>query len=295
MKRRILLPALFCGSLSAQQAPPAPSFKPDTLIATIDGNRKVTYGELESYLDALGPQKKAAALAQPQQLIQQYASSLKLVELAEKEKLDQTSPYKEAIEISRRDILSQAEFNYQSLHLPVSAEEQKKYYDDHKDKYTEVKLQEIYLPFTSDEVAKENPKKYRNEDQTKALAAKLRTEAKTSEDFVRLVKQYSEDEASKAKNGEFGTMKMADNVPPSIKEVVFALKEGEVSHPIQQQNGYYLFRAQKVGLRPYLEVKDEIYGELKTLAVQKWFETLQKSINIKLENQLFFAPADVPK
>ena len=279
MKLRLLLPILFCSSLGAQTqqpASPAPVFKPDTLIATINGDRKVTYGELIGYLDALGPEKKAAALSQPQQLIQQYASSLKLVELAEKEKLDQTSPYKEALEISRRDILSQAEFNYQSLHLIVTADEQKKYYDDHKDKYTEVKLQEIYLPFTSDEVAKENPKKYRNEEQTKTLAMQIQSQAKTNADFVRLVKQYSEDEASKAKDGQFGTLKMADNVPPSIKEAVFALKEGEVSAPIQQQNGYYIFRAQSVGLRPYSEVKDEIYTELKTVAVRKWFEDLQK-------------------
>lgn len=234
-------------------------------------------------------------MSQPQQLIQQYASQLKLVELAEKDKLDQTSPTKEALEVSRRYLLGQAELNYQSLHLPVSAEEQKKFYDEHKDRYTEVKLREIYLAFTSDEVAKENPKKYRNEEQTKALAAKIQAEAKTNADFVRLVKQYSEDEASKAKDGELGTLKVADNIPPSIKEVVFALKNGEVSAPVQQQNGYYIFRAESVGLRPYAEVKDDIYGELKTIAVRNWFEDIQKNIKIKLENPLFFAPANVPK
>ena len=290
MKLRILSPILFCGALAAQQIPAVSPFKDDTLIATVDG-RKITYGEINGYLNVLGPEKRAVALSDPENLIKQYATQLKMVEQAEKDKLDQISPYKEAIEVNRRLLLTNAELNYRSLNLPVSAEEQQKYYDAHKDRYTQVNLQEIYLAFTSDEVAKENPKKYRNEAQTKALATRLRAEAKTSADFVRLAKQYSEDEASKAKNGEFGVMKMSDtNVPPEIKSAVFALKEGQVSQPLQQQNGYYLFRAQSVGLRPYADVKDEIYSALKDEGMKAWIDNLQKNITIKLDNALFFAP-----
>jgi len=289
LKRSLVLTLLFSSPLLSQTPPPAADLKPDTVIATIDG-RKLTYGEIDKFLDPLGPQRKAQALADPTGLIKQYAFQLKLVDLAEQDKLDQASPYKEALEVQRRNILSEAEFDYKAQHTLITPDFQKKTYEDHKDRYTEVKLQVIYLGFTSDEVAKENPKKYRNEAQAKALALKLRAEAKTGADFVRLAKQYSEDETSKAKDGEYGTVKKSDNTPAEIKSVVFALKQDDVSDPLKQQNGFYLFRAQSVGLRPYEEVKDEIYIQLRDAAMNQWIAGLQKSIVITLDNPTFFKP-----
>ncbi len=268
---------------------------PETVIATIDG-KKLTYGELESYLTALGPEKKAAALASRHDLIRQYALQRRLVELAEKDKLDQISPYKEALELSRRIVLIEAEINYKTLHLEVTPDDQKKYYDTHKDRYTEVKLQTIYLGFTSDEVAKENPKKYRNEAQAKALALKVRAGIKSQEDFIKAVLEYSEDESSKARNGEFGVVHASDTVPTEdVKKIIFALKNGEISEPVLQQNGFYLFRADSVGLRPYADVKDDIYTELKDKAGREWMDALQRSLSVKEENQQFFNPAASPK
>jgi len=287
LKRSFVLTILLSSPLLSQTPPPTADLKPDTVIATIDG-RKLTYGEIDKFLDPLGPQRKAQALADPTGLIKQYAFQLKLVELAEKDKLDQASPYKEALEVQRRNILSEAEFDYKAQHTLITPEFQKKTYEDHKDRYTEVKLQVIYLGFTSDEVAKENPKKYRNEAQAKALALKLRAEAKTGADFVRLAKQYSEDETSKAKDGEYGTVKKSDNTPAEIQNVVFALKQDEISEPVKQQNGFYLFRAQSVGLRPYEEVKDEIYIQLRDAAMNQWIAGLQKNIVITLDNPTFF-------
>jgi len=266
------------------------------VIATLDG-QKLTYGELESYLEALGPQMKAAALSSRHDLIRQYALQKKIVELAEKDKLDQMSPYKEALELSRRVVLIEGEINYKALHFLVTPEDQKKYYDTHKARYTEVKLQALYLGFTSDEVAKENPKKYRNEAQAKALAANIRSEVKTQADFVKAVARYSEDETSKENKGEFGVVHASDTVPSEdVKKIIFAMKAGDISDPIKQQNGFYLFRADTVGLRPYAEVKDEIYTELKNQLSREWMDGLQKNLNIKEENAQFFnAPASSKK
>jgi len=285
---------LLCGSVFAQTPPPAIS--KDTVIATLDG-QKLTYGELESYLEALGPQMKAAALSSRHDLIRQYALQKKIVELAEKDKLDQMSPYKEALELSRRVVLIEGEINYKALHFLVTPEDQKKYYDTHKARYTEVKLQALYLGFTSDEVAKENPKKYRNEAQAKALAANIRSEVKTQADFVKAVARYSEDETSKENKGEFGVVHASDTVPSEdVKKIIFAMKAGDISDPIKQQNGFYLFRADTVGLRPYAEVKDEIYTELKNQLSREWMDGLQKNLNIKEENAQFFnAPASSKK
>ncbi len=295
MKSLSFLSVIFGISLIAQQPPPLPELPPDTVVATIDG-RKLLWKELEAYLNGLGPEQKAAALGSSrEQLVLQYGLQLRILAVAAQDKLQDLSPYKEAIEVSRRYILTEAEINYKALHTQITPDEQKKFYESHKDRYNQVQLQEIYLGFTSDAVAKENPKKYRNEAQTLALAKKLRVDAKTGDDFVRLVKQYSEDESSKAKNGDFGVVKASDNVPAEIKAAVFALKDGQVSEPIQQQNGYYLFRAKSVGLRPYDEIKDDIYKEIQNLKMQQWIEGLQKSVVVSDKNSQFFSSSPATK
>ncbi len=290
MKRSPFLYFSFSFGLFAQVAAPPADPAPDTVLATIDG-KKLTYGELQRYLDGLGPDNKKAALEDRKSLVEQYALMTKLVEIAEKEKLPEQTPYREVLEASRRQILAQAEYQNQYLHLVVTAGDQKKFYDEHKEDYTQVQLQVLYLGFVNDapQGALGSGKKYRTEEEAKKQIESIRQQIHSKEDFIKLVKQYSEDEASKAKNGEYGTMKKSDNLPVDIKAVIFNLKQGEVSQPVPQRNGFYLFRAEVVGLRPYDEVRDEIYNKLKETRLQEWMLKTQKDISIKIENPAFFA------
>jgi parvulin-like peptidyl-prolyl isomerase len=47
-------------------------------------------------------------------------------------------------------------------------------------------------------------------------------------DFVKLVKENSQDEASRDKDGDFATLRYGDNIPNAFRSAVFALKQGEV-------------------------------------------------------------------
>jgi hypothetical protein len=288
MNRRSLPLFLFPLVLAAQVKTPPQELTPNTVLATIDG-RKLTYGELQTYLDGLTPEQKTQALSDRKQLVQQYALMSKLLEFAEKDKLAEQTPYKEALDASRKQILTNAELNYRYIHTLVTADDQKKFFDANKDRYTQVKLQVLYLGFVADNAAKESNGKYRTQEQAKKKIEELRAQIGTGDEFVRLVKQYSEDEESKGRNGDYGTLKKSDNLPPEIKTVVFALKEGELSQPVLQRNGFYLFRAQSVGLRPYEEVKDDIYNELKETRVRQWIGETQSAIPVKFENEVFFS------
>lgn len=294
MNYRILF-FLSATALFAQApAPPANAPSPDTVLATVDG-KNLTYGDLARYLDGLGPERKAQALNQDRrELVKQFAMLNKLAGIAETEKLDQKSPYKEALEANRRQLLMQALIDQKYANTVITADDQEKFYQANRDRYTQVKLQVIYLGFVSDADAKQSAGKYRTEEQAKAQIAKLRTQIHSREDFVRLVKQYSEDQSSKEKDGEYGTLKKSDNLPDNIKSVVFTLKEADVSEPVQQRNGFYLFRADSVGLRPYGEVKDDIYNELKETRVREWFTKTQDGISFEIKNQEFFGGSPRP-
>jgi parvulin-like peptidyl-prolyl isomerase len=152
-------------------------------------------------------------------------------------------------------------------------------------------VQVIYLGYVNDPAAaaKENPgKTYRSEAEAKAKIQEIAGKAKTREDFVRLAKEFSEDEASKDKDGEFGIVKKSDNIPPEIKQVIFSLKQGEVSGPVAQRNGFYIFRIDAFTVQSYESVKDSIFTELQTQRAQAWLEE-QRRKPVEIVDKAFFA------
>ncbi len=282
--------AVTCLSQTAQPAPETPS--PDTVIAVIDG-KNLTYGELERFMHGMPPQVQQNAMRNRKQFIQQFALMQRLSEIAEKAKLDEKSPYKEALAFNRMNILMQAQINQQIDSFPIRVEEQQKYYDENKSRYHQVKLKVIYIPFSSNSTAADG-KKPLNEEQAKAKAEQIAKEAKTGADFTKLVKENSRDETSKNKDGDFGTISPSDNLPDSIRSVVFGLKSGDVSDPVRQPNGFYIFRAEAVSEKPFLEVRDQIFTELKNQRLKEWLDATTKSLNIKFENEQFFTGSALP-
>jgi parvulin-like peptidyl-prolyl isomerase len=48
------------------------------------------------------------------------------------------------------------------------------------------------------------------------------------------------------------------------------MKQGDVSEPLRQANGYYLLRAEQVSYRPFEQVRDEVFGQLRNDRFTKW-------------------------
>ena len=279
-------------SPSPQPGPPAPPPPPpDTVIATVDGT-KVTYGEIANFLKGMNPQMQQNAMRNRKDFVERYALMRKLSTLAEQAKLGERSPYKEIIESYRMNMLMQAEINEYVDHIVITADDLQKYYADNKSRYDQVKLKVIYIPFTSAPAgAAAESKKHLTEEEAKAKAEQLIKEIKGGADFVKLVKENSEDASSKAKDGDMGTMSRADNLPESIRSVVFALKVGEVSEPVRQPNGFYIFRAEEVAQRPLEQVREQLVKQLQSERLQEWLKATTKSLNIKYENEQFFSGA----
>jgi len=102
-------PAQAPASPKTQLPPPPPgapmvtleeALAPGAVVAAADG-KPVTYGELDAVLKSLPAQSQQAALQDRRTFVVQYVMLRRLVEQAEKDKLDQRSPYKEAVAYSR--------------------------------------------------------------------------------------------------------------------------------------------------------------------------------------------------
>jgi parvulin-like peptidyl-prolyl isomerase len=267
----------------------------DAVVATVEG-KTVTASQVAAMLQALPPEMRSGAEANKKEFLRQYAMLLQLAADAEKAGLTERSPYKEALEHQRLTTLAQAELNEALNRISIPEADVKKYYDLHKERYTEVAAKVIYIPFSNTPAkTSTSARKSLTEPEAMARAEKVYTDALAGMDFVKLVKQYSEDKTSVEKDGDFGAIKATDNLPDPVKVAIFSLKEGEVSKPVRQPNGFYLFQATKISPQEFSSVRDQIYEQLRQEQWKFWLETKRAEAKVTFDNEEFFTgPATPP-
>lgn len=309
MKRTVCL-ALITAVLSFAQAPaPAQSqppakpaapvnlmtLPPETVIATFD-DQKILAGELQAVLRAFDPQQQQLRLSDLRAFLDQYAFMKRLSSMAVKDGLDQKTPLKEQIAYNRLAALAQAQLAAKQDAVVVSPEEVRKFYDANPDLYTQARIKLIYIPFSPNASAQQDPaaKKVLSESEAKAKAEKLYADLQAGADFVKLVKENSGDATSVAKDGDYTPIRKSDQIPPEIKNAVFALKPSEVARPIRQPNGFYIIRLEGIEMESFAAVETKLTGDLADAQTRDWIQNTQKSIQIKIEYPTVFAPAPPP-
>ncbi len=290
--RMRLVPAVMTAVIGfAQSAPQAPAGKPpepNAVVAIVDGH-KVTVSDLEVVFRAVSPATRQQALRSSAQFLQQYGLLRRLAEMAEKNRLHERSPLREQLEYNRMLAMAQAQLTEAQNQVTVSLEEARKYHETHKDHYSQARVKVLYIPFSSQPAPEGDAQAQPlTESQAKAKAEELLKRIRSGADFVELVKQHSGDPVSREKGGDFGVIRRPDNLPDEVKSAVFALKPGEVSNPVRQPNGYYLFRLEELREQPFEEVRQQIVDQLRQQKFAEWVQATQKSIEIKIENEGFF-------
>jgi peptidyl-prolyl cis-trans isomerase C len=254
--------------LWAQSLPDLPN---ETVVATFEDGVKMTMGDFKRIYVGLPPDLQRAASQNRQAFLQQWALMRKLAKLAEQEKLDQLSPTKEALEYSRLSILSQTKLDEAGVHTAVLPSQVTDWYQNHRDRYQQVRVKAIYIGLGGRRMS---------DAEAKAKAAKLVAQARSGADFVKLVRENSDDEASRAKNGDFLTVTANDNLPEAVRDAILKLRKGDVSDPVPQSNGYYIFRCEEVSYRPYEDVRDEIFSMLKQQYYSEWVDQMRRAATV---------------
>jgi peptidyl-prolyl cis-trans isomerase C len=264
-----------------------PDIPDQTTIAVFDDGVKLTMADFKKIFAVLPPDSRALVLRDRKSFLQQWAFMRKLAHMGEEAKLDQASPAKEQLEYYRLMILSQAKLADAANSTTVEPAEIVKFYDTDKERFKEVRVKAIYVSFGKGGKAP-------TEDEAQAKAAKLLADIRGGADFVKLVKENSDDETSKAKDGDFATLRRSDNIPDAIRTAVFSLKQGEVSEPVRQPNGFYLLRAEEVHYRPLSQVRDEIFTELKQRNYSQWLAQTNGDTKVEFTSPAFLGDAAAP-
>jgi peptidyl-prolyl cis-trans isomerase C len=297
MKSLFLLLLLSSALIQAQNPPPPPAATTpppepitDSTVVGSTGDTKLTAAEVRKIVETLPPQMRGNYTRDPKGFLSQWFMLKRLVAVAEKQKLHEQAPYKEGIEIARMQVLWQAVIEETTKTQTITPDELKAAYEIKKNDFTQAMLKVIYIPFaaSTQTQAAAGGKKLLTEPEALAKAEGLAKQARAGGDFLKLVAEHSEDPISKEKQGDFGPIKRGDRLPDAIKQAVFSLKLGQISDPVRQPNGYYIFRLQELKPQAFDEVKEAISSELKNLRLREWLDANAKSVELKVERPDFF-------
>ena len=148
------------------------------------------------------------------------------------------------------------------------------YYNKHRGDFNRkpmVNLQSIFVSF--DKYGKQQARSRVDEARSRMLAG---------EDFDKVFKKYSDSSSV----GEVQQGQMVD----AVENEVFNLRLGEVSDPVEVENGVYVFKA--IGISPgkqqtLAEVKDRIYGKLLDDQFQakfkEWVDKLREKAYVEIK------------
>ena len=286
MKNSVFAVAL-CASFAFAQAPAG-----DKVVATING-KPVKAKELEEFAKGLPPQFQQFYQQDKEGFIKQVAVLEKFSMLAVAAKVDQQTPYKQRLEFNRQQILAQAFVEDYRNKIPVTDAELSEFFEKNKQNYTQAKLQVILINYSATP-AKEGEKKKPNETEAMAKASDLVKELRGGGDFKKAVADNSDDVASKAKGGDFGTIRRSDQIPDELKSAIFKLKAGEYSEPVKQPNGFYVFKVAEYADQPLEEIKPILTSQLKDTKFQEWLKVTQETADAKVEDPAFFSKGGAP-
>jgi len=260
-----------------------PDLPNDAVIAVLDDGTRLTMRDFKGIVAILPPQSQQLASSNPGAVLRWWAGMRKLANMAEAAKLDQASPTKEQLEFNRTMIMGQAMMNSKLNTMQVEPADIAKYYEANKDQYKSVRVKALYVAFGDAAGAKVS----RTETQAKDEAERLLAQIRAGADFVKLVKEHSDDETSRDKDGDFATFHKKENIPDAIEKAVFSLKKGEVSEPIRQPNGYYLLRVEEVSYVPEDQAQNDIVLTLRQERYNQWLGENTTGANVQFPNPAF--------
>jgi peptidyl-prolyl cis-trans isomerase SurA len=108
------------------------------------------------------------------------------------------------------------------------------------------------------------------------------------EDFSKIASELSSGDWGK-NGGDMGVVKRG-SLSPELDRVVFALREGQVSEPVEGPSGFFIFKAVKAmggEARELREVKDEIYRRLFDEESERqfrlWLEEVRRASHLEIK------------
>ena len=288
---------------AAAETPGTPAMvSPDEVVLTV-GDRKFTAAEFEKIVSGLPPQFRATLASLGKKgFAEQFANLSSLAMEGEKSQLDQTAEFQQMMDFDRRVLLAQLMMNQlASQSGAVGPEEVSYYYQTHQQDFEQIKLTGIYIPFAPPSSASKGTAQTLSaapaytEQRAQRKALELRARIQSGQNMAALAKTESEHPTA-SKGGDFGYLgRNQTTLPAPIANAIFTLQPRQVSAPLKDRFGYFIFRVEDKRIQALEEIQQAIQASLGIQKMNRRLETLKESYPVELNPNYFSdAPAASP-
>ena len=237
----------------------------DVVVATINGV-DIKQSDLDFAASEVGAQLANFPPEDRRRMLLQFVMENELMaEAAVKAGLDSGQSFEDRLKYHRRRALRDAYFD-KDVRDAVPMEEAKKTYDA---KVASMKPEEeIHARHIL--------------VSTEAEAKEVKERLMKGEDFATVAKEKSKDPS--AEGGDLGFFGRGQMLKP-FEDAAFALKEGEISDPVQTQFGWHIIKVEEKRARPmptFDQVKDTIMSQLTTQKAKDTLKQLHDQAKIEI-------------
>jgi peptidyl-prolyl cis-trans isomerase C len=255
----------------------------DIVIATVNG-KPITMSEYNNKLKLMSPFERARYSDEDghKKFLRTLIQRKLMLQEARRIKLDRDTEVLQKIdqllqEITERGLIETLVEREVMNKTVVTDEEAKRYYNQHKDEFTEkeqVKARHILVL-------------------TAEVAGEIRRALENGGDFAQLAETQSIDQHTAKNGGDLGYFERGQMVP-EFEKSCFGLKVGEISGVVETQFGYHIIKLEdkkEAVTKVFYEVSDEIKKRLiadkQRAEYQKWLDRLEKKAKIEMDEEFF--------
>lgn len=282
---------------SKSTEPPAAAPIPADKVVLKVGNRQFTKADIDLLIAGLSPQMQRS-IAGPEgkkSLADQYAVLVALAEEAEAKHLDQSPEFIQKLAFQKEQLEAQTAFEALNTQAKVKPEEIQQYFTAHAEDYDEISVRQIIVRKKAAEPASDpaHPAAQTGPglppDQAKTRADAIRKELLAGTDIKKVTDDFKapgdviiDAEPRPVRHG---------GMRPDMEKVAFALKDGQVSDPIDLPQALVLFQVVKHSHSDLKDVSPEIEKKLRQDKVEASVNGVKKNANIWMDEE-YFGPAE---
>jgi parvulin-like peptidyl-prolyl isomerase len=259
------------------------------------GDQQFTKADIDFLIGNLAPQAQRALETQGKKpLGDQFALVVMLSQQAHLHHLDQSAAFVRKLTIQKQQLEAQAAYEEINQQAKVSPEEVNQYYTAHAADYDEITVRQFVIRKKSAE-PKTDPAHPAattgsglSPEEAKTRAEAIRKEVTAGTDIKKVIEDFKapgdviiEAEPRKIRRG---------GMRPEMEKVAFALKDGEVSEPVDVLQAMVFFQ---VTGHSHVELKDvtpEIEKSLQKEKVDSALAEVKKNTTLWMDDQYFAPP-----
>ncbi len=262
------------------------------------GGQRITQGDLEVLSD-VNPRLKPrlATEAGKRKILENYVEQALLYREANRRGLQRTPETKQKLDLYKKVIIAQALLD-DELNRQI-----KEYYDNHRDEFERVKIAHVLIRTTPEKTDKKKPAPARTEAAARKMIESIQQKLAKGEDFGKIASDLSEDSRTKKEQGGLGYVTLRDKRLErwgwlALAENAFALKNGEVSQPVNTVDGIHLVKVlEEKKLQPFEEAESGIRFRIQSDVRQKLLDQLKekyKVVYVEAKKPAAATPTEIP-